>query len=59
MEILINKEVIETFENFWTDPYFIEHLSVNAPDYTTAALVIQACQDLTEKLINKLNSEAK
>ena len=56
MEILINKEVIETFENFWTDPYFIEHLSVNAPDYITAALVIQACQDLTEKLINKLNN---
>ncbi|MBO7505122.1 hypothetical protein J6T66_03075 [bacterium] len=57
MEVLINKQVIETFQKFWSDPYFTEFLSVNAPDYTTAALIIQACDDLTRKLIDKLNAE--
>lgn len=57
MKISIDKKVIKTFEDFWTDPYFVEFLSVNAPDYVTAALVIQACEDFTEKLKDRLNEE--
>lgn len=59
MEVKINKEVIETFKNFWSDPYFVEYLSVNAPDYVTSALVLQACEDFTKKMIEAINTEAE
>lgn len=57
MEIIVNKEVIKTFEDFYTDPYFVEYLSVNAPNYTTATLVLHACEELTKKLSKMLNEE--
>lgn len=54
MEILVTENMIKTFEDFYTDPYFVEYLSVNAPDLMTAGLVLQACKDLYEKLSKNL-----
>lgn len=56
MEITINKETIDNFENYWTDPAFVEYLSVNAPDYIVAALILQSCEELTRKLRERLAS---
>lgn len=57
MEIKINKKTVEEFEKFWTDPYFKEYLSVNAPNYITSALMLQACEEFTKKLKGMLNME--
>ena len=54
MDVTINKEAIENFKEFWTDPSFVQYISVNAPDYVTSVLVLQACEELTKKLSNML-----
>lgn len=57
MEISITREDIAAFKKFSTDPAFIEYLSVNAPSYLIALLVMEACKTFGDTLSQEIEAE--
>lgn len=57
MEISIDKESWEAFDEFISNPEFVHYLTNNTTDFTVVALILQTLIEKSEELKQFFNKE--